>query len=931
MIPPHLLLTPVLVGAGKIGRDALVVPGLWGGEPAPALALQWCRDGAEIPGATGPAYVPGPGDDLTGLTCRVTATSLAGIVTATTPALAVTHLAPEPSGTMLEEIFDQHSDVQTVAARPFFRGEALGFAVTGAGASVDAETGEIRIPTEVAVAESVTVTARNSGGAATQSFQVTVEEAAEEAGEEVAEEVAGIAAPGAIRRMPLTFPSEVDVPGYVPADASQQWHALDWCLGDPDVIYGMQDSGGLWLSRDHGRSWYLPLRQGLASSQGLGVAVDPVDPRRVLCNMGGSYASNRPYQGLYASTDGGMSFGPRIVAGVTDSRRGTHSAMACAPSSIGARRAEKWLAIVDGRHEGGGAMVPIVASTDGWASWTKRGFWNQGEFGPSAWMTGDRSDEGRFYVACGHGLVRIRNAFSGTLDFTLLSGRGGLPEGGIAGKPHVSADGLTIIVGTGGGIHRSGDGGESWSRVGREDGFAKLQVNPYDPSHMILIYDQRSRQQRPKYSTDGGARFSQPADADIERRPGLSYTPLMMYNYAHAAFHSIPGQVWLCGRQTRLPEAGNHYRTSDHGARWSLSTEGFSGSNFASRGVSPFMFSPTDRDRFALSFLDSAIWLTNDGGRSFTPSTFTNEQTGRPKRSSYGVSLHPDAGRRTLFGAVGTGGTYILARSLDDGASWDLPLGPEVITAGNLIAFDLDDPAHVFWGRYRNTGHGAGPWSPMPGLGEDFAVWGATLAAPDMPEGQALFALDLAASVSVVRRSLDRGRTWTEVLAMPYDNRVISNRYGPFRAHPRDPDVLFTKGPNGHTIRRWSLAGGTPSKRPFVDLNILGAGRRPGGSAFEASKLGIDPRFPEVMYVLTTHPGATRLYRTTDGGETAWTPLPEAFPLTAIADSAEVSPVTGDVILGGSNGTFVAPPPYAQAGTLHGSLPPRNYLQTEPW
>jgi len=166
---------------------------------------------------------------------------------------------------------------------------------------------------------------------------------------------------------------------------------------------------------------------------------------------------------------------------------------------------------------------------------------------------------------------------------------------------------------------------------------------------------------------------------------------------------------------------------------------------------------------------------------------------------------------------------------------------------------------------------------------------------------------------------------------MPYDNKVISNRFGPFRAHPHDPDVLFTKGPNGHTIRRWSLAGGTPAARPFADLSILGAGQRPGGTVFEASKLGIDPRFPEVMYVLTTHAGSTRLYRTTDGGATAWTPLPEAFPLVAIADSVEVSPVTGDVVLGGSNGTFVAPPPYAQTGTIHATLAARNYLQMTAW
>ncbi len=406
-----------------------------------------------------------------------------------------------------------------------------------------------------------------------------------------------------------------------------------------------------------------------------------------------------------------------------------------------------------------------------------------------------------------------------------------------------------------------------------------------------------------------------------------------MYNFAHAAFHSTPGHVWLCGRQTSLPAAANHYRTTDYGARWSLSTEGFNGSNFGNRGVSPFMFSQTDKNRFALSILDTGVWMTNDGGQSFTRSTYTNAQTGQAKLTAFGVSVHPDATRRALFGAVGTGSSYVMVRSLDDGASWDLPLGSGTKSDGNLIVFDLDDPAYVFWGRHRNASHGAGEWSPMPGLGGEFAVWGCTLSAPGMANGQALFALDLDASVSVVARSLDRGATWTQVLAMPYDNRSTSSKYGPFRAHPRDPDVLFTRGPDGHIIRRWSLAAGTAASRPYVDLNVFGAGNRPSGmtTAFEISYLAIDPRVPEVMYVLTTHAGSTRLYRTTDGGATAWTPLPEMFPLVCNANAIEVSPVTGDVVMGGSNGTFVAPPPYAQPNTIFGVLPQGSYLQTTAW
>ena len=129
------------------------------------------------------------------------------------------------------------------------------------------------------------------------------------------------------------------------------------------------------------------------------------------------------------------------------------------------------------------------------------------------------------------------------------------------------------------------------------------------------------------------------------------------------------------------------------------------------------MFSPTDKNRFALSFLD----IGDLADRRRRPVLHPRRPTPGSRPASrdgprYGVSLHPDAARRTLFGAVGTGSSYVLVRSLDDGASWDLPLGPGTSSGGNLIAFDLDDPAYVFWGRHRNTSHGAGAWSPMSGL-----------------------------------------------------------------------------------------------------------------------------------------------------------------------------------------------------------------------
>ena len=135
-------------------------------------ALQWCRDGTAIPGATGAVYVPGPEDDGSALTCRV---ALPGGGEAVTPPLAVSYPPPVLVAEPCEEIFDQGSGPQAIAAAPWFSGEALRFAAAGAGAGIDPATGVLSIPTEAALADRVTVTARNSGGSAAGAFMVTVE------------------------------------------------------------------------------------------------------------------------------------------------------------------------------------------------------------------------------------------------------------------------------------------------------------------------------------------------------------------------------------------------------------------------------------------------------------------------------------------------------------------------------------------------------------------------------------------------------------------------------------------------------------------------------------------------------------------------------------------------------------------------------------
>lgn len=171
---PAVVTAPALLGAGKIGAALGVDTGVWS-VPLTSLTLQWRRDGADIAGAVEASYTPVAADDLSDLVCAVTATNAAGSFEAVTEPLRVTYVAPQAAGGLADLLLDLGGAAATVAAAGDFTGDALRFAVAGAGAEVDAATGVVGVPADTARAqETVTVTATNSGGAASSAFRVSV-------------------------------------------------------------------------------------------------------------------------------------------------------------------------------------------------------------------------------------------------------------------------------------------------------------------------------------------------------------------------------------------------------------------------------------------------------------------------------------------------------------------------------------------------------------------------------------------------------------------------------------------------------------------------------------------------------------------------------------------------------------------------------------
>ncbi len=107
---------PAVSGGGSVGEQLACSQRGWANLPEASLyraprtfSYQWRKDGADIPGATEPAFTPSePGE----YTCRVTATNQAGSTAQTSPARTVSEPEPPPPGGPSLEITDVERNEQ---------------------------------------------------------------------------------------------------------------------------------------------------------------------------------------------------------------------------------------------------------------------------------------------------------------------------------------------------------------------------------------------------------------------------------------------------------------------------------------------------------------------------------------------------------------------------------------------------------------------------------------------------------------------------------------------------------------------------------------------------------------------------------------------------------------------------------------------------
>lgn len=267
--------------------------------------------------------------------------------------------------------------------------------------------------------------------------------------------------------------------------------------GEPRTLYMATASGGLWRTTDGAHTWTSIFHEGATLSTGA-VAVAPSDPNVVYLGTGENNPRNSASvgDGVWRSTDGG---GTWTHLGLEDTERiGRIRVHPQDPDVV-------WVAAM-GHAWGPNEQRGVFRSTDGGATWEKTLYVDENT--GAADLSVDPSNPRIVYAALwdyrrrpwhfrsggpGSGLYRSKDGGVTWEDLSAEDGDRGLPTGtlgrmGVAVAPSDPDIVYAIIENEGDGVlWRSGDGGERWEIVSRDERiisrpfyYADIRIDPTD-------------------------------------------------------------------------------------------------------------------------------------------------------------------------------------------------------------------------------------------------------------------------------------------------------------------------------------------------------------------------------------------------------------------------------------------------------------------
>ncbi len=289
--------------------------------------------------------------------------------------------------------------------------------------------------------------------------------------------------------------------------------AVAGVAGDPNVFYFGAVGGGVWATKNAGRTWS-PIMDAMPVASIGALAVAPSDPRTIYAGSGEADMRSDIIHGngMYRSTDGGANW---THIGFDDSRQ-------IGRILVDPNDPKMLLVAVLGHAYGPSDMRGVYRSSDGGETWTRTLFLNRDTGAidlaadpsmrvvfASLWQT-RRPPWSVYPPSSGPGSGLYRSSDGG---ITWTPVHGGLPsEGlgkiGIAVAPSDPRRVYAIVQAKAGGLYRSDDDGATW-RLQNGDVhlwergwyFCHVTVDPKDPDTLYVSDTWLYR------SRDGGASF----------------------------------------------------------------------------------------------------------------------------------------------------------------------------------------------------------------------------------------------------------------------------------------------------------------------------------------------------------------------------------------------------------------------------------------
>ncbi len=670
-------------------------------------------------------------------------------------------------------------------------------------------------------------------------------------------------------------------PARVSAQSPELWSDMHWrsigptragrtraLAGVPsqrNVFYIGFDNGGLWRSTDYGSNW-VPLFDDQPTSSIGAIAVAPSDPDIIYVGSGAGII--RPDlstgDGMYRSTD----------AGATWEHLGLRESQMIADVDVDPNDPDRLFVAVLGHPYGPNEERGIFRSTDGGRTFEKVLYTDAYTSGNDVMI--DPSDPNTVYAA----MWVQQQSFRESGEFG----------------------------GTGGGIYKSTDGGDTWRKL--TDGLppvieANLTLAPTNPDLLYAVLA-------------GEPDRNQGTGASSDRPWGSTTTGIVgLYKSTDAGEHWTPVDVpqGLLGttdhvdtRPLRRIGGGDlptmtidptdenviysatvvMWRSDDGGVHWSAVRGAYGGDDYQRIWINP------EDPQIILAVSDQGAVISANRGESWS-----NWYT-QPTAAVYHVTADNGFPYRLCGGQQDSGSACVLSRS-NDGMITFHDWHPANIQEYGIAAPDPRDPDIVYGssrsdvsrydrvsGQTTNVGPDMGPrggpynrdvrtmplqWSPLD---------------PDL----------LFYTSNVVWKTTDRGSSWTRIspdLARPtWDVPATAGRYadevepspqGTITAlspSPMDVDILWAGTDDGN-IQVTTDGGGhwrnvtPPEIRPWTRIFNIEAGHFDEGTAYAAANtMRIDDMNPH-------------FWRTHDGGRT-WTEINTGLAPGAVANSIREDP-----------------------------------------